>query len=405
MTGQELVNTGLLLGVGGSLAVMMKDIPLQIWRHMKKRLIYTALVYDTDEMFFALEEWLQKNYYRKYRSIEAGFAIMDYENNDYDPEDKVKDKRKKLQIKQSPSVFIIKWKGKRLMISSVKEKLDHAVDTKKLFSRSISITGIRGKSKIMDFLNHITDVHNSQIDDDSISFYTFYYSSWTCVGRKNVKPLSRIVFNKSVKEMLVEDVRKFRDNKDWYIDSNIPYKRGYLFYGPPGTGKSSLSFALASELKRDCYIVNLSSISSDDALIAAFSRINGNSILLLEDVDSAFVKRDNKESKISFSGLLNCLDGAFSKQGVITIMTTNHIDRLDPALIRAGRIDMQIEMPLASVSEINDYLNIFYSGKCTFDLGHESNDVPMSLVQEICIRNIDNPMKAVEEIVSLTKGS
>ena len=70
------------------------------------------------------------------------------------------------------------------------------------------------------------------------------------------------------------------------------------------------------------------------------------SLLLIEDVDAFFQQRDavNSQVKLSFSGFLNALDGVATQEGTVLFMTTNHKEQLDPALIRAGRIDQQVEL-------------------------------------------------------------
>ena len=72
-------------------------------------------------------------------------------------------------------------------------------------------------------------------------------------------------------------------------------------------------------------------------------------MLVLEDIDALFIERESTgaSSSISFSGLLNAIDGPASQEGRMLFMTTNHPDRLDPALIRPGRVDMQAELGLA----------------------------------------------------------
>ena len=80
-------------------------------------------------------------------------------------------------------------------------------------------------------------------------------------------------------------------------------------------------------------------------------------------IDAVFNKDREKEDdsiKFNFSTLLNCLDGAFSKEGIITIFTTNHPERLDPALIRAGRMDYEFKISNPSVQKIEEYLDVFF---------------------------------------------
>jgi chaperone BCS1 len=153
------------------------------------------------------------------------------------------------------------------------------------------------------------------------------------------------VLPRKTKTDLLEDIRRFVSNKKWYDDLGIPYRRGYLFYGPPGSGKSSLATALAGEIQRDLYVLSLATRGLDDqGLMQLMSRVPSNGVLLIEDIDAAFAERDKSDttsSQVTFSGLLNAFDGVGSRDGQIVIMSTNHIEKLDPALIRPGRVDWQ----------------------------------------------------------------
>jgi len=100
---------------------------------------------------------------------------------------------------------------------------------------------------------------------------------------------------------------------------------------------------IASELNYKLAILDLNTINSDEQLSARISDAPERSILLMEDVDAIFVDRTSVQKRkrgITFSGFLNALDGVRSKDGTITIMSTNHKEKLDPALIRPGRCDV-----------------------------------------------------------------
>ncbi len=141
---------------------------------------------------------------------------------------------------------------------------------------------------------------------------------------------------------LFKDLDRFLQSRDLYRQRGIPWRRGYLLYGPPGTGKSSLIQAIASFYDRQ--LVSLSLTDMDDsALLRAWSEITANSIVALEDIDSVFSGR-KPLGELSFSALLNTLDGAGAVEGSITILTTNHREQLDPALIRPGRCDREFQL-------------------------------------------------------------
>uniref|UniRef100_A0A9L0JES2 Mitochondrial chaperone BCS1 n=1 Tax=Equus asinus TaxID=9793 RepID=A0A9L0JES2_EQUAS len=174
-------------------------------------------------------------------------------------------------------------------------------------------------------------------------------------------------------DRIVRDIREFIDNPKWYTDRGIPYRRGYLLYGPPGCGKSSFITALAGELEHSICLLSLTDSSlSDDRLNHLLSVAPQQSLVLLEDVDAAFLSRDLAAEnpvkyqglgRLTFSGLLNALDGVASTEARIVFMTTNHVDRLDPALIRPGRVDLKEYVGYCSHWQLTQMFQRFYPGQ------------------------------------------
>jgi chaperone BCS1 len=165
----------------------------------------------------------------------------------------------------------------------------------------------------------------------------------------------------------VEDVEDFIARQQWYVDRGVPYRRGYLLYGPPGSGKSSFIKALAGELDLDIAIINLSERGmTDDKLVHLLTKLPARTILLLEDADAAFTNRRQVDADgyagatVTFSGLLNALDGVAAGEERIAFLTTNHIDRLDEALIRPGRVDMTVRISEATRHQAAEIWDRFY---------------------------------------------
>ena len=151
-----------------------------------------------------------------------------------------------------------------------------------------------------------------------------------------------LALDSQVEQALFSDLDRFLKSRDIYRQRGIPWRRGYLLYGPPGTGKSSVIQAIASHFDRQ--LVSLSLTDMDDsALLRAWSEITATSVIALEDIDSVFDGR-RPLGELSFSALLNTLDGAGAVEGSIAILTTNHRELLDPALIRPGRCDREFEL-------------------------------------------------------------
>ncbi|KAK3995839.1 BCS1 N terminal-domain-containing protein [Cladorrhinum sp. PSN332] len=204
--------------------------------------------------------------------------------------------------------------------------------------------------------------------------------SWQRCMSRNTRPFSTVILNEKVKKDLIDDVTDYLNpaTRRWYANRGIPYRRGYLLYGPPGTGKSSLSLALAGFFKMRIYIVSLSSITANEENLASlFNDLPQRCVVLLEDIDTAGLTHTRESipndtaaaaasatgsnnngktpqtgnlppiGRLSLSGLLNILDGVASQEGRVLIMTTNHVEKLDKALIRPGRIDMVVKFDRA----------------------------------------------------------
>ncbi|KAF7129012.1 hypothetical protein RHSIM_Rhsim10G0030100 [Rhododendron simsii] len=171
-----------------------------------------------------------------------------------------------------------------------------------------------------------------------------------------------LAMEKEKKEDIIDDLIRFSTGREYYRRIGKPWKRGYLLHGPPGTGKSTMIAAIANLLSYDVYDLELSAVLSNATLKRLVNKIPCNSILVIEDIDCSSKithqrerntpnQGEEKKEKIletvTLSGLLNCIDGLFSANdgGRLMVFTTNHVEAIDSALLRRGRMDKHIEMP------------------------------------------------------------
>ncbi|PUZ72258.1 hypothetical protein GQ55_2G379500 [Panicum hallii var. hallii] len=190
-------------------------------------------------------------------------------------------------------------------------------------------------------------------------------SSWHGIKHHHPSTFDTLAMDPDLKQSVVADLDRFLKRRDYYRRIGKAWKRGYLLYGPPGTGKSSLVAAIANYLRFNLYDLDLSEVSYNTMLQRLLNGMPNKSILVIEDIDCCFStasrkeKNDsdsdhipyrsgqgNSEPRITLSGLLNFIDGLWSTSGEerIIVFTTNYKDRLDPALLRPGRMDMHIYM-------------------------------------------------------------
>ncbi|KAI8971970.1 P-loop containing nucleoside triphosphate hydrolase protein [Mycotypha africana] len=191
---------------------------------------------------------------------------------------------------------------------------------------------------------------------------------WRTIGSKELRSLHSVILKEGQKERILKDIMTFRKREHWYAIRGIPYRRGYLLYGPPGTGKTSLVQSVASKINMNVAIISLSGNMDDENFNVLLQEVPRNSILVMEDIDHCVIKapsyssdntrngtnteNGNSTAKITMSGLLNALDGVAAQEGSMVFMTCNDINRIQPALLRPGRIDMKMELGYADKSQI-----------------------------------------------------
>lgn len=181
---------------------------------------------------------------------------------------------------------------------------------------------------------------------------------WKTVGSKELRSFESVILKDGQKEHILKDIQTFRRREHWYSIRGIPYRRGYLLYGPPGTGKTSLVQSVASKVNMNVAIISLSGSMDDEHFNVLLQEVPRNSILVMEDIDHCVIKdpsseNDTSNAKISMSGLLNALDGVVAQEGSMVFMTCNDVNRIQPALLRPGRIDMKMELGYADKTQIN----------------------------------------------------
>ncbi|KAF5120293.1 putative mitochondrial chaperone BCS1-B [Metarhizium anisopliae] len=238
---------------------------------------------------------------------------------------------------------------------------------------TISCPG-RSVQVLKDFIEECRHEYLEQIGGQ-ITIFKNSGDCWKRISTKEKRPLDTVIISSALKQELVDDLKNFlnEETRHWYIQRSIPYRRGYLLHGPPGTGKSSLGSALAGEFDLDIYIVSAPGVD-DQTLEHLFNNLPERCVVLLEDIDAIGTDRQGpgkpRKAALSLSRLLNTLDGVASQEGRILIMTTNHISSLDEALIRPGRIDVKLEIPLAD-SDVTKNLFSFMFGR---DKRHDAID-------------------------------
>ncbi|PVH82536.1 hypothetical protein DL98DRAFT_414606 [Cadophora sp. DSE1049] len=399
----------------GAMIFCSQYVSAWFWRAADEYFMSTADIRIDDEMYNFVMAWIANQKFAKNsRRFVANtnlnsrmwFLWRSFFDDDDEDEDGVdfdensnpvrtvgKEKKKKIQYTPSFGVHYFFYK-KRLFIFRRAENVKSGPWGTASEREEISISCFgRNPATLKDLLDDCRKEFSKSDENRTIIYRGGLKSgtaepAWTrCVSRVS-RPFSTVVLDEEVKAKLLADMSEYLHpyTRRWYSNRGIPYRRGYLLYGPPGTGKSSLSFAIAGYFKLKIYIVSLNSPAmNEENLSTLFTDLPKQCVVLLEDIDTAGLTHtrdakpeDSEESKslitklpgasaiipttppttnrngrISLSALLNILDGVASQEGRVLIMTTNHKDKLDEALIRPGRVDMAVEFKLSNTQMIS----------------------------------------------------
>ncbi|CAN1162837.1 AAA-ATPase At3g28580 [Linum perenne] len=176
--------------------------------------------------------------------------------------------------------------------------------------------------------------------------YTNNGSHWSHVMFEHPATFDTLGMEAEKKKEILEDLITFSQAEEFYARIGRAWKRGYLLYGPPGTGKSTMIAAIANLLNYDIYDLELTAVKDNTELRKLLIETSSKSVVVIEDIDCSL----DLTGQVTLSGLLNFIDGLWSACGGerLIVFTTNHVEKLDPALIRKGRMDKHIELSYCS---------------------------------------------------------
>jgi len=193
-------------------------------------------------------------------------------------------------------------------------------------------------------------------------------------------------------QSVIDDLNNFYAQKDRYISLEIPYARTYMFHGLPGTGKTSMIYTVASELNKNVAIIDFSDAEiSDRHIRKALYKLPPDTILCLEDIDSLFSEnRKSDKSTITFSGILNILDGVVKNTGIVIIMTTNLLKDLDDAAMRR-RVDYYLKFDFMNKEQMAKMFTRFFPAQDPerFSLLVEKLKLTPCVLQKFFVKHLD----------------
>lgn len=273
-----------------------------------------------------------------------------------------------------PGNHVFFWRGRLFWL----RREIMAQNSQYQINMQITVTLLGRNAKL---LMDLVEAFRYRPDENKLGIYTFT-EDWKRVADINQRALHTVIIQPETKMDLVESLAFYQANRAWYEARGIPYKKTFLLHGEPGTGKTSIIKGLASHFKLNLCLLNLTQMS-DTGLERALVEAPDNSIIALEDFDSATATHGRTRVKpkaatgeeetksgettlnlttgfLTLGGILNALDGLASLDGKIIFLTTNHLNLMDPALIRPGRVDHIVEIGRLGESEIRDYVRLMF---------------------------------------------
>ncbi|KAF9905580.1 hypothetical protein EC991_001541 [Linnemannia zychae] len=380
--GNDVLSAGFFLMIIGSSYTFFKDLIVGYYNEVQSWFYVSIVVQEGDQLYNWLSDWISERPLTKSIRHLAATTVWEEREEDLDFFENGEEQRPKLMYAPGTGTHVLYHMGYKVSVARdtpepSKEDNDHNRFLKK---QSITISTVGWDMRLLKMIvqDAMDKSYKKKAGKTTIYSTQPFDSYWSNSEARAPRAFHSVILAKGLKEELLADITMFRKSARWYHDRGIPYRRGYLLHGPPGTGKTSFIVALAGHLRMNVCIVNLGiSGFNDKQLNQLLNSAPRNSILLMEDVDAALVKRkagkdQEGENNVTLSGILNSLDGITAQEGSVVFMTTNHIRKLAPALIRPGRCDRKLLFDYADEHQVRGMCLKFLlsrsaSGKLTKD--------------------------------------
>mmetsp|Transcript_5847 Transcript_5847/g.6354 ORF Transcript_5847/g.6354 Transcript_5847/m.6354 type:complete len:516 (-) Transcript_5847:53-1600(-) len=436
----------IVLGLLSSGVALFYSICRYLWSEFQKAFIVSVEVKATDGAYTWMMMWLSERQSKATSRHLSAFArkpnhtqvVRHYGNS------AVKKKTTDTKVYFLPAVgYHVTWvKGRMCWIYRGQNQKQQNAAVMGIPQANNEIIKISTYGRDIEFLKKI--VYNArdltaQLDSEKTIIYTAVVQGrayWQRSAMKPKRPFKSVILDRQRGDELLNEIKTFKSLAKWYQDRGLNHRRGYLLYGPPGNGKTSFVQAIAGELNYNICMLSLSNPGLNDSnLMQLFQTMPEDCFLLLEDIDAAFGKkkepvaavpptpdvqlsrrmggRFSNDTGVTFSGLLNSLDGVQTQDGRILFMTTNHKEVLDPALIRPGRADRRLYFGNASREQsYNLFLHFYYSDINTKDAKARAyakefseklvDNLSMAHIQEYLLKHREEPLDAVQCASELT---
>jgi len=358
---EQMLLAALTLTAAGIIGFWCKDVPRRVWGLIIRQCTTSLNITSSHNSFYNLMKFLEDNYNKK------NFRTFKLTNGKWGENDIA-------TIGIGYGGHFIKFENIFMYLHlERKDSQGTAID-----KETITVTKI-GRNR-SDFEVFFKAISTDKERESNIQIYRMD-DYWYPMSQIPKRAMETVFLEQDKKDIILKTINDFINEEQWYLDNGIPYHLGLLLHGSPGTGKSSLIKSIASYLSYDIYYLPVSSLVKIEH---GMSTLPLKSIIVIEDIDcekavhnrensrgtskrsripeqSSEILTDNADlTLINFSNILNSIDGVCSSHGRILITTTNHIEKLDPALIRPGRIDLKVEIGYVNIEILNQFFRRFF---------------------------------------------
>ncbi len=369
--GNQMIAGALTLSISGGLVMFARSLPTTIMAFLKVQ--FTTTLTFNNTTYQGRETYMKVSKFISDKCTQRGSRTLAIDTQDtYNRE--TERHHRSVVVTLGFGIHWVFYRGRILIMK--KEALDSAGS--ELLKEQIRITVIGRSHNIF----HELVEDNKPEDRSHLTAIYKFKEGWDIDTYIETGGLDTLALSEEVKKMFRDEMDSFMSGRERYLQIGLPHKITMILHGVAGSGKTSIIRALASEYKLNICPINIS-VMNDQSFPEAVSKAPKKSIVILEDFDSAGAVKTRKnvtqvagEKKkgsvtelkseldtvfgLSTSAVLNTLDGICSLDGSVIIMTTNCIDSIDPAVMRKGRVDKVLELPMLTPEVVREHFMKIY---------------------------------------------